>query len=266
MRRKQIYIAEREELVIRGLDMLFKTLPEEVSIFGYGRDSEEVLQDFTFHTPDILFIDEMLMFHQTMPLYVFLSIKYPQTSTVLMSSEALLPEKRNTHTDYYISKAILDENQIKALWTQLSNQPHRQKNAAESFDICRIKDYIVEHLKEDLSLETIANKLGYNYSYLSTCFSKYVKKGFKQYVNELRIQHACRLLTESETTVSEAGSESGYSSQSYFTQVFKKYTGCTPSAYQLRHGGSDCQMESATLSDVSCIPPETYSHICEKCG
>ena len=122
MRRKQIYIAEREELVIRGLDMLFKTLPEEVSIFGYGRDSEEVLQDFTFHTPDILFIDEMLMFHQTMPLYVFLSIKYPQTSTVLMSSEALLPEKRNTHTDYYISKAILDENQIKALWTQLSNQ------------------------------------------------------------------------------------------------------------------------------------------------
>lgn len=146
MRRKQIYIAEREELVIRGLDMLFKTLPEEVSIFGYGRDSEEVLQDFTFHTPDILFIDEMLMFHQTMPLYVFLSIKYPQTSTVLMSSEALLPEKRNTHTDYYISKAILDENQIKALWTQLSNQPHRQKNAAESFDICRIKDYIVEHL------------------------------------------------------------------------------------------------------------------------
>ena len=78
--------------------MLFKTLPEEVSIFGYGRDSEEVLQDFTFHTPDILFIDEMLMFHQTMPLYVFLSIKYPQTSTVLMSSEALLPEKRNTHT------------------------------------------------------------------------------------------------------------------------------------------------------------------------
>ncbi|EFC98868.1 transcriptional regulator, AraC family [Hungatella hathewayi DSM 13479] len=148
----------------------------------------------------------------------------------------------------------------------MSNQPHRQKNAAESFDICRIKDYIVEHLKEDLSLETIANKFGYNYSYLSTCFSKYVKKGFKQYVNELRIQHACRLLTESETTVSEAGSESGYSSQSYFTQVFKKYTGCTPSAYQLRHGGSDCQMESATLSDVSCIPPETYSHICEKCG
>ena len=108
MRRKQIYIAEREELVIRGLDMLFKTLPEEVSIFGYGRDSEEVLQDFTFHTPDILFIDEMLMFHQTMPLYVFLSIKYPQTSTVLMSSEALLPEKRNTHTDYYISKATVD--------------------------------------------------------------------------------------------------------------------------------------------------------------
>ena len=185
MRRKQIYIAEREELVIRGLDMLFKTLPEEVSIFGYGRDSEEVLQDFTFHTPDILFIDEMLMFHQTMPLYVFLSIKYPQTSTVLMSSEALLPEKRNTHTDYYISKAILDENQIKALWTQLSNQPHRQKNAAESFDICRIKDYIVEHLKEDLSLETIANKFGYNYSYLSTCFSKYVKKGFIQKVYRL---------------------------------------------------------------------------------
>lgn len=266
MRRKQIYIAEREELVIRGLDMLFKTLPETVSIYGYGKDSEEVLQDFTFHTPDVLFIDEMLMVHQTMPLYVFLAMKYPQTSTVLMSSETSLSEKQKTHADYYISKAVLDEKQIKALWAQLSKQPHRQKNTVESFDICRIKDYIVEHLKEDLTLDTIAGEFGYNYSYLSTCFSKYVKKGFKQYINELRIQNACRLLTEGETTISEAGSKSGYSSQSYFTQVFKKYTGSTPSAYQLRHGGSDRHRERVTLSDVSYIPPETYSHICEKCG
>lgn len=266
MRRKQIYIAEREELVIRGLDELFKVLPERVSVYGYAMNSEEVLQDFTYHTPDVLFIDENLMYRQTLPLHVFLSMKYPRTSIVLMSSGASRSEKYIKHADYCISKAILDEEHIKTLWEQLTRQPHRQKNAVESFDICRIKDYIVEHLKEELTLETIASEFGYNYSYLSTCFSKYASMGFKQYVNELRIQHACRLLSKGDMTVSDAGSESGYSSQSYFTQVFKKYTGCTPSAYQLHHSRGESCRGGVTLPDVSCIPPETYSHICEKCG
>lgn len=265
MRRKQIYIAEREELIIHGLDVLFNALPEKVSIYGYGKEPDEVVEDFAVHTPDILFIDEKLMLRQATPLYVFLAMKYPQTSTVLMSSETSLSETQVKHADYYISKALLDEDHIKTLWEQLARQQSRQQNSAESFDICQIKDYIVAHLKEDLTLETIAHEFGYNYSYLSSCFSRYAKKSFKQYINELRIQYACRLLSEGELSVSQAGSASGYSSQSYFTQVFKKYTGCTPSTYQLHKGHRIRHVDGIAPSDVSCIPPETHSHICERC-
>lgn len=265
MRRKQIYIAEREELVIHGLTMLFQVLPEPVSIYGLGKNAEEVLQDFSVHAPDVLFIDEKLMYQQ-LPLYLVLSDRYPQTSTVLMHAGFQKPVDSEACVDYCISKAVLDEDRLAKLWSDLSARPHRHKIHEDSFDILPIKQYIVKHLKEDLTLEAVAQEFGYNYTYLSTCFSKYVKQGFKQYVNELRIRRACQLLSDGAVSISEAGCEAGYSSQSYFTQVFKKYTGCTPSAYQLRHSRHVRPEKSVTPSDVSCIPQATSPHICEKCG
>lgn len=224
------------------------------------------MRDFSFHTPDVLFIDERIMLRESVPLYHLLSENHPQTSIVLMCSDTAFSDKANPYADYCISKTILDEKQIHALWKQLSAQSLRQKPAIEPLAICRIKDYILEHLQEELSLTLIASEFGYNYSYLSSCFSHYTKKSFKHYVNELRIQYACRLLREDNLSISEAGIKAGYTSQSYFNQVFKKYTGSTPGAYQLRHRSIGRSAASLTLSDVSCIPQETYSHICGRCG
>lgn len=265
MRRKQIYIAEREELIIQGLTVLFQMLPEPVSIYGHGRSAEEVLQDFSVHEPDVLFIDEKLMYQQ-LPLYAVLSGRYPQTSTVVMYSGSQESEASPKCADYCISKAVLDKDQLVKLWSDLSANPHRHEIPEDSFDILQIKQYILRHLKEDLTLEAVAQEFGYNYTYLSTCFSKYVKQGFKQYVNELRIRKACQLLNAGTVTISEAAAESGYSSQSYFTQVFKKYTGCTPSSYQLRRSRCNRPQTPLSPSDVSCIPPAASPHICEKCG
>ncbi|MEY8357149.1 AraC family transcriptional regulator [Lachnospiraceae bacterium 54-53] len=267
MRRKQIYIAEREELIINGLTVLFQVLPEPVSIFGHGRSAEEVLQDFSVHCPDVLFIDEKIMFHQALPLYPVISDRYPQTLMILMSSGTPIPENQRRCADYCISKTILDEAHIVKLWSDLSVQSRKHGSSSEAFDIRKIEEYIFEHLKEDLTLESIAKEFGYNYTYLSTCFSRCMKKGVNQYINELKIRRACQLLLSKERiTISEAGSEAGYSSQSYFTQVFKKYTGCTPRAYQLNRSRYGQAVKSFSPSDASCIPPVESSHICGKCG
>lgn len=258
MRRKQVYIADREKLVISAITELLASLPEPVSICGYGIDAEEVLQDFAAYAPDILFVDERLSCSETMPLYAAVSETYPQTTLVLMYSGMAVPDIKPDRSITCASKATLDQEQFSRLWASLSAHPSAKRNLEEPPDIRKIKEYIQEHLEEDLALETVARKFNYNYSYLSSYFSRLTKKSFKQYTNELRIQQACRLLLSGQASISEAGHLVGFPNQSYFTQVFKKYTGFTPNAYRMIHYFNP--------SEASCTPPEAYPYICERSG
>ncbi len=53
-----------------------------------------------------------------------------------------------------------------------------------------------------------------------------------QYILRLRIDHACRKLAETDSTISEIGFASGFSDSNYFTRIFKKITGMTPKDYR----------------------------------
>jgi AraC-like DNA-binding protein len=63
-------------------------------------------------------------------------------------------------------------------------------------------------------------------------FKKYTRKTFTQYVNEVRIGYACKLLIETDLNVSEIGYQSGYNSLSRFNKCFKLHRGKTPLGYR----------------------------------
>lgn len=94
--------------------------------------------------------------------------------------------------------------------------------------------YISDNYKEDLKLEDLASEFSFNYNYLSTYFTQHKGEGFSDYLNRLRIGEACRLLEGSDIPISKIGMETGYSDHSYFSRVFKKLTGMTPSEYRRR--------------------------------
>lgn len=94
--------------------------------------------------------------------------------------------------------------------------------------------FIDAHYAEPITLQDLAKKFNFNYSYVSTYFHCYHEDGFNDYLNRVRIQQASVLLQKS-NTVSQVCGMVGYSGQSYFTKVFKKYTGCTPGEYQRRN-------------------------------
>lgn len=96
----------------------------------------------------------------------------------------------------------------------------------------RILNYIEENFREDLKLETLAEKFNYNYHYLSSFFNQQMKEGFSDYLNRIRIQKACEMLKDPNKSISEISSNVGYSEHSYFCRVFKKYTGKTPSVWR----------------------------------
>lgn len=96
----------------------------------------------------------------------------------------------------------------------------------------RLIEYIDEHYSEPLSLGTLSKHFHFNPSYLSSYFSTHNAEGFSEYLNKIRIRRASELLCSSALTISEISAQVGYGDHSYFTKVFKKQTGLSPSQYR----------------------------------
>ena len=92
--------------------------------------------------------------------------------------------------------------------------------------------YIARHFSEEISLAKVSEELHVNPSYLSMLFKQVTGVTFKEHLNRIRIEEAERLLTNTDYPILEIAIACGYRDQSYFTKVFKKYTGLTPRQYR----------------------------------
>ena len=86
------------------------------------------------------------------------------------------------------------------------------------------------YLDPKLNINLLAHKIGSNRTYLGQYF-RYKGTTFYAYVNSLRINHACQLMTEGGYNISEIAFESGFNSQRTFRRVFYEQKGCSPSEW-----------------------------------
>ncbi|MGP4039408.1 response regulator transcription factor [Gracilibacillus sp. D59] len=105
-------------------------------------------------------------------------------------------------------------------------------NAETISNIQLLLDYIEEHFDSHLTLSTLADHFHFNPSYLSSYFSKHHQEGFSEYLNYVRIKNARNMLKETDMSISAISEAVGYSDPSYFTKVFKRMTGKSPSTYR----------------------------------
>ena len=98
----------------------------------------------------------------------------------------------------------------------------------------RTKQFIDEHYARSISLKDIAETLYVSQHYLSHLFKKELGDSPINYLITRRIEEAKRLLSEMEPDlpIHEVASRVGYSSEKYFSMLFKKVTGLTPTAYR----------------------------------
>lgn len=105
--------------------------------------------------------------------------------------------------------------------------------ASYSPNVRSMLTYVQFNLAEGISLEAIARQLGVNASYLSSQFNREVGKSLPEYVSEKRIAEAKRLLRgRAQLPIGQIAAAVGFSDVNYFTKVFKKKAGQTPSAYR----------------------------------
>ena len=98
--------------------------------------------------------------------------------------------------------------------------------------ISMIQKYVDEHFSDpDFSLERLGNDLKYNKKYLSTVFKRHVGVGIVDYLHTVRIQHACTMLKQGFTSVSDVALRCGYPDAQYFSKVFKRRMNLSPREY-----------------------------------
>lgn len=95
-----------------------------------------------------------------------------------------------------------------------------------------IRVYLETHYMEDISLQDAAEQLRYSDAYFCRFFKQNFDKSFIMYLSELRIEKAKELLADITVNIKDIGQKVGYRDSSYFTKVFKRITGVTPSEYR----------------------------------
>ena len=103
------------------------------------------------------------------------------------------------------------------------------------YECQRAKAYIEEHFHEPVTLERIAAIVHWDKFYLSHQFSAAFSVSPINYLLQLRITHSKRLLCDTDYSITQIAESSGFSSQNYFTQAFKKLVGVSPRAYRQKH-------------------------------
>jgi AraC-like DNA-binding protein len=98
--------------------------------------------------------------------------------------------------------------------------------------IDKVFEYVSGHFRSGIDLSATADLVHMTPSAFCHYFKKYTKKTFTQYVNEVRIGYACKLLMETGMNVSEVCYQSGYNSLSRFNKCFKKIMKRTPLNYR----------------------------------
>lgn len=110
-----------------------------------------------------------------------------------------------------------------------------KKRTVYSKPIVLCMDYIYNHLHEMIKVSTLAKLVSLNEKYLSTLFKKEIGTTITEYIVTKRMEAASNMLKFSDYSYSEISSVLAFSSQSYFTCVFKKHTGLTPKQYRQKY-------------------------------
>ena len=108
----------------------------------------------------------------------------------------------------------------------------RMNIQSHSWRIIKVQKYIISHLTENISLETLSSVAGTTSQHLSRLFRKESGETLTDYIRRQKISEAKWILSSSDTPVTAIAESLGFSSVNYFCNVFMKEEGITPTQYR----------------------------------
>jgi YesN/AraC family two-component response regulator len=106
--------------------------------------------------------------------------------------------------------------------TKIDNKSH----------IVKIMEYIQNNYKQDIAINTLAEYVGLSYSHVRKVFNNETGENIVNYINNMRIEEAQRLLRQTGMNINDIALSLGYNNKQSFNRFFKKYVGINPGEYR----------------------------------
>lgn len=107
-----------------------------------------------------------------------------------------------------------------------------QKYAQSSDAAKKAVVFIGRHFSQNITLSQVAEHVHLNPAYFSVLFKQTIGYSFKEYLNMVRIEESKRLLANTNSSIMDIAGACGFEGQSYFSKIFRKYTGMTPKQFR----------------------------------
>lgn len=155
-----------------------------------------------------------------------------QRDELLFYFNKMLYETENKQANY----EVVCQNLLEVVLINLmraSGHPFSVVTAEKANKVCgRIKRYMDSNYAEDISLDALAEKEHISKYYLVRTFAKHFGMSPIHYLNEVRTRASKELLVSTDLSISQIAQSTGFSSQSYFSQSFRRSCGITPRDYR----------------------------------
>lgn len=144
---------------------------------------------------------------------------------VLEEAIRLVDEQRED-----VSRNVRNKNEMVETKTGIEKIAHLRISVVQKV----ILQFIQNHYVEDISLQDAAEAMNYSDAYFCKLFKQCFDKSFTTYLSEYRVEKAKQLLVDVTINVKEISDKVGYRDSNYFTKVFKRVEGVTPSDYRMK--------------------------------
>ena len=234
-----LLIADDENLELKVLEKTVKKhFVDELEIFASsnGRKASQICDEVK---PDIALLDIEMPGMNGIELAKYIKEKYADCIIIFITAYDRFDyaiEAMHIKAFDYLLKPWKEERLCELINTAIENVRSMQKTDGivhSQKDI--IKDYIDRNYKKDISAKDVAGILGYSDVYFSKVFKQLFDDNFINYLTKIRIDRAKVLLKDVSFNIKEVGKSVGYADSNYFTKVFKRSIGISPSEYRNRH-------------------------------
>jgi AraC-like DNA-binding protein len=129
---------------------------------------------------------------------------------------------------------------------------------SESNRIQMAHSYILVHYTDpEMQIGDVAAQVSMSPSAFSHFFKKYTNKSFSQFLIDVRVGHACKLLLDTDETVNQITYRSGFNNMANFNRLFLKYRSCTPTEYRRRHKEKNMFDWTKQITPMQFLPPNS---------
>ncbi|MBR4183714.1 MAG: response regulator [Lachnospiraceae bacterium] len=240
----RVFLAEDEFVVREGIKKNIDWEAHGCEFCGEAADGETALERVSELKPDLIISDIRMPFMDGLTFCSRAKELFPDIRIILLTGYEEFEYARKAidiGVERYLTKPISRE-ELSSVLDDIAAKYRVNSDTVSSEQyrevIYSVFEYVEKHYsEEDLTLARIADHIGLSPNHLSAVFKEETGQSFTKYLTDHRIKLAKKLLDTSKKRSSEIAYLVGYPDPHYFSSVFKKQTGMTPSQYRDRKEG-----------------------------